>query len=247
MTAGPILVPSAPSGDSPDLAGGRPEAAPRGPVSLGRQLAIFAFDLGAPIALYYLLHSLGVSNLVALGIGAVLPAGAVAYQLVARGRTDGVGAVVVMTVTATIAMSLVTRSPRFLLARDGLTTGLWGLWFIASVRSRRPAAFVLARPLLEGRRSFTAGSWDELWDTQPRFRRIWRMASVIWGVGLLADAAARVVMSYTLPVSAVPGLGGLLYPATFVAIQIVTNAYYNHAGLYRILGARWARPVDRTV
>lgn len=70
-----------------------------------------------------------------------------------------------------------------------------------------PAAFVMARPFMEGRRTFSAGSWDELWSTDPAFRNIWRVASVMWGAGLLADAALRVVMSYTLPVAVVPGLG----------------------------------------
>jgi hypothetical protein len=88
---------------------------------------------------------------------------------------------------------------------------------------------------------FTAGSWDELWATNSTFRRIWRTASVIWGCGMLADAAARVVMSYTLPIAAVPALAGLLWPVTFVLIQIVTNVYYHLAGLWQILGARWLR------
>jgi hypothetical protein len=34
------------------------------------------------------------------------------------------------------------------------------------------------------------------------------VSSVMWGAGLLADAAIRVVMSYTLPVLVVPALGG---------------------------------------
>ncbi len=219
------------------------------PVRLRRQLSGFAIDLGLPIALYYLLHLVGVSNLLALGICALLPAGNVAHQMVTRRRTDGVGLVVVVTVAATIVMSLATQSPRFLLARDGLITGLWGAWFVASVRARRPVAFVLARPLMEGRRVFSAGSWDALWDSEPRFRRIWRMASVMWGVGLLVDGAVRVLMSYTLPVEVVPGLGAASYPVTFVVVQIVTNTYYNVAGLYPILGARWVRSrgVRRTV
>ena len=62
---------------------------------------------------------------------------------------------------------------------------------------------------------------------------------MIWGLALLADAVIRVVMSYTLPVDVVPGLGAALYPVTFVVIQIVTNIYYQFAGLNRLLGARW--------
>ena len=41
-------------------------------------------------------------------------------------------------------------------------------------------------------------------------------------------------------------LGGLLWPVTFVVIQLVTNAYYHRAGLYRILGARWLANPSRT-
>lgn len=53
---------------------------------------------------------------------------------------------VLATMLASIAMSAIARDPRFLLARDGLITGLWGLWFLASLRARRPAAYVFAIP-----------------------------------------------------------------------------------------------------
>ena len=94
---------------------------------------------------------------------------------------------------------------------------------------------------------FAGWSWDGLWETEPQFRRIWRVSSVIWGSGLLVDAAVRVVISYALPVDAVPGLGGLLYPVTFVVLQVITNVYYNVAGLYPILGARWAVTRSRDI
>jgi hypothetical protein len=95
---------------------------------------------------------------------------------------------------------------------------------------------------MEGRKMFSAGSWEDLWDTDPSFRHIWRVASVMWGVGLMVDAVLRVVMSYTLPIPVVPGLGGALWPVTFVVLQVVSNVYYHRAGLYRILGAAWIRP-----
>ena len=114
--------------------------------------------------------------------------------------------------------------------------------FLASVRARRPAAFTFARPLLEGRRMFTVRDWDALWQAEPAFRRIWRISTVMWGTGLLADAVARVIMSCTLPVAVVPGLGGALWPVTFVVLQVVTNVYYYFAGLNRLLGARWLAP-----
>jgi hypothetical protein len=206
------------------------------------QLGLAVLDIGAPIGLYYGLRAAGLSNLVALGAGAIVPAVGVIVQLVTRRRLDGVGGVVVVSVLATILLSLITDSPRFLLARDGFITALWGLWFLATLRARwarRPAAFALARPLMEGRRAFGSASWDRLWDDEPKFRRIWRVSTIVWGVGLLADAGLRVLMSYTLPVGVVPALGGALWPATFIVIQVVTNVYYHRAGLYRLLGAPW--------
>jgi hypothetical protein len=78
-------------------------------------------------------------------------------------------------------------------------------------------------------------SWDELWERIPRFRRIWRICTVIWGTAILADAAIRLVMAYWLPIGVVPALGGALWPATFIAVQVVTNVYFARSGFWRIL------------
>lgn len=137
-----MTVPAAPA--APADSDTPPSAGPRG---AGRQLASLGFDVGAPVAVYYLLHALGVGNLVALGVGAVVPAVGVAWTLMTKRRADGVAVLVVATIVAPIGMSLITRQPRFLLAKDGLITGLWGVWFLVSVRASRPAALVFARPL----------------------------------------------------------------------------------------------------
>lgn len=208
-------------------------------MSLGRQLGIFAFDIGAPIACYYSLRAIGVSALVALTASAVLPAIAAAWQLAARRRPDPVAVLVIVTMAVSVLAATVMHSPRLLLAKEGLITGVWGIVFVASLAARQPLAFAIARPLMEGRRAFAAISWDDLWARQAAFRRIWRVSTLIWGGALLADAVIRVIMAYSLPVDEVPGLGGMLWPCTFVVIQLVTNLYYQRAGLYRLLGARW--------
>ena len=209
------------------------------PPRLRRQIGGLVFDIGAPIAVYYLLHGAGVSSLVALAAGAVPPALGALWQLAARHRVDMVAVLVLATLAGSLVISLIVHSPRFLLAKDGLITGIWGAWFLATLAARRPAAFLFARPLLEGRRVFAVTSWDALWDAEPRFRRIWRVATVWWAAGLLADAAIRMVVAFTLPVDVVPGLSGALYPVTFIVLQLITNVYYQLAGLNRLLGARW--------
>jgi hypothetical protein len=74
-----------------------------------------------------------------------------------------------------------------------------------------------------------------LWDSVPRFRRIWRICTVIWGCALLVDAAIRVAMAYTLPIGLVPALSGALWPVTFIGLQVITNIYFYRAGLWSIL------------
>lgn len=211
---------------------------PARPASLGRQIGTIVFDIAAPIALYYGLRAAGLSSLAALAIGAVIPAASAAWVLLRQRRANMVALLVLGTMAASLIISVISHSPRFLLAKDGLITSVWGIWFLASLGARL-AAFLFARPLMEGRRVFAVRDWDALWDAEPRFRRIWRVSTVIWGLALLADAVIRVVMAYTLPVDVVPALGGALYPVTFVVIQIITNIYYQVAGLNRLLGARW--------
>ena len=74
---------------------------------------MLVLNIGAPIALYYALHAAGVSNLVALGAGAVVPAVGVIVQLLTKRHLDGIGGFVVVTAVAAIVLSVITRSPRF--------------------------------------------------------------------------------------------------------------------------------------
>jgi hypothetical protein len=215
------------------------------PVGVGPQLLMLGLNLVAPIAVYYTLHSGGVGNVAALSAAAIPPGLGAAVKIVRERKVDRLAVMVVASMLAAIGVSFITGSPRFVLAKDGWIMGLWGVWFLFSVRAERPAAFLFTRPILEGRKAFTVESWDSLWEQVPAFRRIWRTSTIMWGLGLMVDAVVRVTMAYTLPVAVVPGLGGALYPATFVALQVITNIYYHHAGLWTVLGARWDRSSRR--
>jgi hypothetical protein len=203
-----------------------------------------ARDLIAPIVLFYVLRAAGVSIYLAVIIGG-LPAAASAITAAIRRRTlDRLALTVLAMLSLSALVSLVSGSPRFLLAKDGWMTAIWSLLFLASLRARRPLTFVFSQPLLEGRPSWnpyagrwtrSAATWDELWDRTPQFRRIWRFATVVWAIGLMIDATARVAIAYTAPLDAVPALCGVLWPVTFLLLQIVTNVYFARAGFWQIL------------
>ncbi|RPE27648.1 VC0807 family protein [Kitasatospora cineracea] len=221
-----------------------PAAAPSEtpPRPSGRRLLLgTVWDIAVPVALYYGLRAAGVGVFVALLAGAFLPALTTAVQWLRTRSLEGMAGFVAGTMLLGVAAALVSGSPRFLLAKDGWLTGVAGLWFLISIRARRPLLFHGGRPLLEGRFRSDGTSWDVLWEREPAFRRIWRVSTAIWGVAMLLDAAVRVVMAYTLPMDLVPGFGALLWPVTLVLLQLVNGVYYEVAGLWRLTAGTTTR------
>jgi hypothetical protein len=204
-----------------------------------RQKALVAIviDLALPTGLYYVLRAADVSYHSALLISSLLPGLSVMSDLVRRRKPDGFGLFMTFMMVSSAAFSLAVHDAHILLAKDGWITGVSGVWFLATMRGRRPLAFVLTRFLLEGRVGPNHESWDVLWERLPAFRRIWRGATIIWGAGLLLDAAVRVVMAYTLPADVVPGLGTAQYLVFMVVMQVVMAVYLVPTGLYN----RWSQ------
>ena len=110
-----------------------------------------------------------------------------------------------------------------------------------SLLARRQATSAVSRTLLQGRRVFDVTTGHrvrpahELWERLPRFRRIWRICTVIWGTAILADAVIRVIVAVVLPISVLPAVGGALWPVTFILLQVATNIFFARSGFWRIL------------
>lgn len=199
------------------------------PVARRRRVLLVALrvavGLAVPSVLYYVLRALGQSIYLSLVVSTVLSALPALWTFVRHRRVDGLSTYLTAMMLGGLAVTLVPGSTRFLLAREALMTAVTGVWFLAGVRTRRPLVYVFSKPLLEGRLRWPA-QWDQLWEVSPLFRRMWRVASVLWGLGLLADAAARVLLACTVRPDLVPALGMALYVVTVVVLNVVLNVYY---------------------
>lgn len=210
-------------------------------------LATLLTDLVAPVVFYYLLRVTGAGIYTSLLISAIMPVATAVVRLIRHRRIDGFAVYTASVMIAGALVSLIGGSPRFLLAREGWLTGMTGAWFIVSLfLGRYPLGFAFSRPFLEGRlaRRGVPPDWDELWDGLPRFRRLWHVTTVLWGVGLFVDAVARVVMAYCLPIDTVPALSASLYALTSAVLLVVTNLCYWSAGLFDSHSALYA-PFER--
>ncbi|WP_104055888.1 MULTISPECIES: VC0807 family protein [unclassified Arthrobacter] len=191
-----------------------------------------AADLLLPLALFYGLRAMGVSAYLALLAGTAVSLAGTAVDVVRRRTLGPVTAFVITLMVFSTGVSLIAGDVRFLLARGAWATGLAGAWFLASAFTRRPLVYLFSRPLLEGRFGWP-GDWDAVWERVPRFRRVWRVTSVAWGLALIIDCVLRIFMAYTLPVDSVPSLSAALSALTTVVLITFANVYYQVTGTAR--------------
>ncbi|HEY2190893.1 MAG TPA: VC0807 family protein [Actinomycetospora sp.] len=170
-----------------------------------------------------------------------LEPGGTGPQRARRDRLSGRVAIAVAVADVVVPVALYYLCRGTLLARDGWITGLAGLFFLASRRARRPFVFSIARPLAEGRLGPPGEDWDSVWARFPLYRRVWRVLTVLWGVGLLVDAAVRIVVAQTLPVDVVPAVNGIQYAVVYLVLQVASQVYLRRSGLMRLPGFGFSR------
>lgn len=181
--------------------------------------------LAVPVAAYYVLRWFGVSvyaTILVVAASSALPA---LVSLLRHRPVGHIGLYYSLMSVGALLIALMPGSTELLLAKGAILTAVTGGWFLATLRSHRPLTYVLTRPLIEGRLGWPGG-WEQWWEESPRFRRMWRVSTVMWACGLFLDAAARVAMAYTLPHDDVPGLALILYVVTLVVLNVLTNVFY---------------------
>ncbi|WP_063785010.1 VC0807 family protein [Streptomyces sp. TP-A0356] len=208
----PQQPPAPPDGEA---AGPPPDASSAG---WGFVVTIVA-DMIIPTALYYIMRGTGLSEIASLLLSGAAPTAHTLYSAVRHRRLDAIGVFVIALLIGGTAASLITASPRIILARSGLVTACAGIWLLVTLATAQPFTYRALKSLLPGR----TARLDHLWETDGGFRRVWRSLTTLWGLGLMVDALARVFMAYSLPVDAVPALDSALYAGTWLVLQIITQ------------------------
>ncbi|MFF4402716.1 VC0807 family protein [Streptomyces sp. NPDC001480] len=211
---------------------GEPDETPapeRRPGASWAFVATVVCDIVLPVGLYYLLRGLGFGEIAALLISGSAPALHTLYSVVRHRRVDAIGVFTITLLVVSALASVLTAGPRIILARNSLFTALAGVWLLVTLCTARPFTYQALKGLLPGRTE----RLESLWNGDSGFRRIWRVLTVVWGVGLLVDALVRLVMAYTLPVDSVPALDAALYAVTWIGLQVVTQISLYRSGTFR--------------
>jgi hypothetical protein len=174
------------------------------------------------IVAQWLLHQ-GRSPVVALGIAALFPLGDGLVSALRR-RLDLLSVASLATLVVGIALSFATNNAAFAIAEKSAFTGLFGVAFLVSLLLPRPLIFHLGRQFNTAGDPAAQAAWDANWSI-PGFRRVVRVMTAVWGLGLLAEAALRVVVALTMTPAVAIVVSPVLAIGAFALLILWTRAF----------------------
>jgi intracellular septation protein A len=196
-----------------------------------RALLPMLIDVGAPIIVYFILHYLGVGDVLALTIGGMVTAINAVVGTVRRRRLDSIGLLVVAEIALSIALLLITEDPRILLIKPSFYVGFAAIYAFATCFVGQPIGYESAKPFATKGDPERLAAYERAWEFSPVFRRTERIITAGWGVAFLADAILRVVVvfsfsadqvSESLLLSQVPGIVLISAALVFTRLQVPT-------------------------
>lgn len=188
----------------------------------GTMLHGMGLDIVLPLVAYYGLHAFGFDTWVALLAATIVSGARHVWILVRERRFNPFSALMFAVFGVGLLLAFVTGDPRMIILKDSAFTGIVGLAFLLSLLKGRPLT-------LEARRAWAPAeekkAIDDAWETNPAAREGYRKASLVWGLGLLAEASLRAALVFLLPVSVMVGLSTAMWVTTVVLLVLWTKRY----------------------
>jgi hypothetical protein len=211
LTPRPSAVSSASSGASASQHPDRPATAAGESNRSLRTIRDLAIDLGIPLGTYYLLRDgFGLSLWLSLAVSSVGPAFRSGTSVITRRGVNLLATLMLAVNIAGLAVSLLTGDPRTMIAKDAIVSSVIGLSMLGSLAAGRPLMTQALRPWMTKGQARREAAWDHLHGSSARFRRLESRYTLVWGLVLVADCAARCLGAYTLPVTTMAWLGTLM-------------------------------------
>jgi hypothetical protein len=157
----------------------------------------------------YLLGRNGVPLVTALWIATLIPIADGTFSFVVKHRLSIIGIINLAFLLASIALAFVSGDYHLLLLKGALLTGVFSLLCLGSLLTPKPLMFYIGRQVSTGDDPVRVAEWNARWEL-PRFRNIIRLITVVWGIGYLFEVAARIVITYTLPLLTVVALNPVI-------------------------------------
>lgn len=189
--------------------------------TIKRLLPVLGKDVIPPVATYYVLHAFGVNDWLALLGGAVVSGALLVAEAVRSRRLDVFSGFMLGIFGVGLIAALLFDDPRLMVLKASLMSGVLGAAFLISCLAGKPLTYLAYRKAISGDPAAVA-ALEAKYEEIPRVRGLMRSMSMIWGVGLLAEAVVRAVLAYQLPVSTMVGLSTVLTIGTIALLLVIT-------------------------
>lgn len=191
-------------------------------------------DAGLAVGAYLIARALGAGLFAALLIGAVVATLRAVYVIIRRREVDAFAIFMIVTFGIGLLLTLVTGSPRFLLAKDGISNLVSGAVFAVTLFVGKPMMFYLSErfgaPAAAERER-----WHQLWDSEPGFRSFFRMLTVVWTVAFLVEATLKIILAMTLPVDVMAPILPFFTPV-LITLMVIWTVRTTARGQERLAG-----------
>ncbi len=158
----------------------------------------FLFNFILPWAFYRLTKS-HVGEIHAIMASAIPPTVWSLAQFIRSRRIDAISVLVLTGIGLSLLGFSIGGSPKLLLMRESLVTGLIGVAFIGSAIIGKPLIHVLARASLKRQSSEDSADF-ETYRNQPGFLRVMNVMTVVWGAGFVLETTIRSALVFSLPI-----------------------------------------------
>jgi hypothetical protein len=158
-------------------------------------------DIVLPFAAVQILQRfLAVPAMPAFAVAAIFPAISVIVEWARAKRVDWIGLSVLAGFGIGIASALLTDQIGFAALRGAPLFALFGLAALASLGTKKPLMFFVARAVETQSDPEKVTAWNARLD-EPRFRAAMRRITFVWGIACLTEAILGAVAAFLLPPS----------------------------------------------
>ena len=178
-----------------------------------------------PVVLYKVSRRyLSPSEFTALVIASTFPFGKSIFDLMRLGQVDPISIVVLLGLATEGAALLFGGSPRLLLVRESLFTGVFGLSCFVSLLLPRPMMFYFARHFMAGADPQRQARFNAAWQL-PEVRFSHRLITSVWGCIFVGELILRIILIYHVPASTVLIVSPILIGSLTIVTMIWAFSY----------------------
>jgi hypothetical protein len=191
-----------------------------------------------PFLLYkFSKHYISQSELTALILATTFPLGKSIYGLIRQARLDPIAIIVLLGIATGGVAMLLGGSPKLLLVRESLFTGVLGLACFASLLLPRPMMFYFGRYFIAKSEPQVLQRFESSWQI-PGVRSGHRLITIVWGFVFIAELLLRIILIYRTSSATVLVASPIVLGTLTIATLIWTFRYAHRIRLRALAGMR---------